>query len=293
MIMASNPETTPLFRHIYEMHLENSNNVKIVQSSIYDNPYLNPSKRDAYVKQWKGTRYEKMQLLGQLDWTQDGALWNMDLINTTRIPKADTIYNTLNNIANPDKSRMQYRNPYQFFRYFIICVDPAMSVSETSDETGIIIAALGSDGHVYIIEDLTDKYHPDEMAEVVMQARSRYPNLYVGIETNQGGMYVLNALKIKDPMIRMIEEGGILIDIKATQNKMTRAQHIVILWDKRIAHIVGKMDKLEQQMIFYTGKQGQKSPDRFDAMVMACQQLAIEQQFKQSPVNISSFPRLR
>ena len=34
----------------------------------------------------------------------------------------------------------------------VVAIDPAVSVGEDSDETGIIVAGLGVDGHGYILE---------------------------------------------------------------------------------------------------------------------------------------------
>lgn len=297
MIMTANPETTPIFRHLWDMHLTNPKDVVIVPSSIYENPYLEPKKRQIYINQWKGTRYEKMQLLGILDWSVDGALWTQKLIDETRcgspIPGA-ILHDHISQIANPNPKQQFYlRNPMAFFYRILIAVDPAMSVSEKSDETGIIIAALGMDNHVYILEDLSGKWSPDEMAEIVQQALTKYPSAQVAIETNQGGMYVIDALKTKIPYIQAPPSGGsnhLIIDVKVHQSKMTRAQHVVILWDQKTAHIVGSMPKLEQQMIYYTGDSKQKSPDRFDAMVMAVQELSFNQQ-NVSP-GTSSLPRM-
>jgi phage terminase large subunit-like protein len=279
MIMSTNPETTPIFRHLYELHINSPEICKLVHSSIHDNPYLDPIKKDSYVKQWKGTRYEKMQLEGILDWTTDGALWTQELINKTRIslqrgamaPPA-TFQELLYHIANPPNQRQVYTNPLGFFWRFVIAIDPAMSVSETSDETGIIIAAIGKDNHVYILEDLSGKWMPDDVGEIVQQARLRYPNLKVIVETNNGGFWITNALRVKDPTI-----DNNIIPLKVSQGKMTRAQHIVVIWDQLTAHLVGHFPKLEQQMLYYTGQANQKSPDRFDAMVMCCQYLAFEQ----------------
>jgi phage terminase large subunit-like protein len=43
-------------------------------------------------------------------------------------------------------------------------IDPAISVSETADETSIIVARLSSDGHGYVLEDASGKMSPIEWA---------------------------------------------------------------------------------------------------------------------------------
>ena len=73
--------------------------------------------------------------------------------------------------------------------------------------------------------------------------------------------------------------------IHAHQNKMTRAQPIVVLWDQNRAHIVGNMKELEQEMCEYTGDEKQKSPNRLDAMVYACQWCLLEPNMKVATSN--------
>jgi len=40
----------------------------------------------------------------------------------------------------------------------VVAVDPAGSANAKSDETGIIVLGLGTDGLVYVLADLTGKY---------------------------------------------------------------------------------------------------------------------------------------
>ena len=47
----------------------------------------------------------------------------------------------------------------------IIVNDPAVTANANSDETGIIVSALGEDERYYILEDKTGKYSPDEWSE--------------------------------------------------------------------------------------------------------------------------------
>lgn len=288
MIITANPETTPIFRHLWDLHLSNPNEAIIIGSSIFDNPYLDPKKREIYVNQWAGTRYEKQRLLGELDWTVDGALWTQQLINQSRIihPTINnpTIHQQLEHLANPNPNRRMLHNPLQMFKRIAIAVDPAMSLGEKADETGIVVAAQSYDNHLYVLEDLSAKHSPDQMAECVIQLLQAYPSANVVIETNQGGMYVIDALKTKLPHHQI---DTIIREVKVHQGKMTRAQHVVIFWDRKTAHLLGRMPKLEQQMIYYTGDTNQKSPDRLDAMVSALSYLSNEP----SPLIPRNLPR--
>ncbi len=52
----------------------------------------------------------------------------------------------------------------------VVAIDPAVSVSENSDETGIVVCGLGQDGDGYVLEDASGKYPPLDGRS----ARSRY-----------------------------------------------------------------------------------------------------------------------
>ncbi len=298
MIITANPETTPVFRHLWDMHLSDPKSCRVVSSSIHDNPYLNPEKRAKYVAQWKGTRYEKLQLDGVLDWSCDGALWTKELIDSTRrlsYPNASFQENVQQaaNMATDSRGNKLFigNDPFALFLFYVIAIDPANSTSENSDETGIIISGYGRDHHIYILEDLSGKYLPDDIAEIVLNARRQYFNAKVLVETNSGGHWITSCLTAREKNLivsKRPEEGGDIISISVSDSKMTRAQHICTLWDQKTAHIVGSLPHLENQMQFYNGEVNQKSPDRFDAMVMTVQYLAFEL-IHQPKINLPRF----
>ena len=45
----------------------------------------------------------------------------------------------------------------------VVAIDPAVSAGDDADETGIIVAALGEDGHGYVLDDLSGRYAPHGM----------------------------------------------------------------------------------------------------------------------------------
>jgi phage terminase large subunit-like protein len=72
-----------------------------------------------------------------------GALWPLDMIERARISPA----------AIPAMKRV------------VISIDPAVSVGDNSDETGIIVAGLGEDELGYVLADGSGKYLPHEWAK--------------------------------------------------------------------------------------------------------------------------------
>ena len=112
----------------------------VVRGSTYDNrANLAPSFFSQIVRRYEGTRLGRQELNAELLEDTEGALWNLDLIEASRKPKDHV----------PDLKRI------------VIALDPAVSVSETSDATGIVVAGIGHDGRGYVLDDLSGKYCAD------------------------------------------------------------------------------------------------------------------------------------
>jgi predicted phage terminase large subunit-like protein len=155
-------------------------------------------------------------------------------------------------------------------RRIVIAVDPAVSNHEGSDETGIIVAGLGQDNHVYIIEDLSGRYAPTEWAARAVCAYHRHQADRVVIERNQGGLMAEGTIRVQDGNVPITA-------VHASRGKVTRAEPISALYEQGRVHHVGNFSKLEDQLTSFTsdfdrGRAG-FSPDRLDALVWACTEL--------------------
>ena len=58
----------------------------------------------------------------------------------------------------------------QTMRRVVIAVDPSGGSGRGNDETGIIVAGLGEDGHVYMLGDASGKMSPDSWARRAVDA---------------------------------------------------------------------------------------------------------------------------
>src|ERR1700680_2075836 len=95
----------------------------------------------------------------------------------------------------------------------VVAIDPAISIGEDSDETGIVVGGLGVDGHGYILEDLSGKYAPAEWARKAVAAYKRHQADRVIAEINQGGLMV-------EQTIRMIDANVPYRGVHAKRGKM-------------------------------------------------------------------------
>jgi hypothetical protein len=127
--------------------------VVISRGSTFENrANLAPAFLDSIVRKYQGTRIGRQELNAEILEDIEGALWSQDLIEVCRIPQG----------SEPPMRRI------------VVAIDPAVSVSETSDLTGLVIAGLGTDGHGYILQDLSGKYSPVEWAQKAIAAYRRH-----------------------------------------------------------------------------------------------------------------------
>lgn len=174
----------------------------------------------------------------------DGAMWTDELLAQNRRASGEQV---------PD------------FLRIVIAVDPSGCSGpedKRSDEVGIAVCALGTDGHGYLLEDLSGRYGPEDWAVVVDSAYSRHRADCVVGEDNFGGDMVRAVLQAKNPNLPYKA-------VKATRGKVVRAEPIAALYEQNKVHHVGYFPDAEDQLCGFTtaGYMGLKSPDRADSII--------------------------
>lgn len=268
---------------------DRSSRTVITTGRMRDNEYLAPSSVKDLEEKFQGSRFARLELDGIIDFDVDGAYWTQKALDQSRVGSPDkhapprAHLDRLVNPPNP-KNHRYFHNPIDYFKLIVIATDPAMTVSSNSDDTGIIVAGMSFTGHFYVLEDRSGKHTPEQTTRIIQELRNTYRTPFVVAESNQGGEWIRLAMRAVDPSIDRD-----LKLISVSQNKMTRAQPLVILWDQGKAHLCGFFPELENQMTTYTGDPSQKSPDRFDAMTLAMQYISLEPVYTTS--NFTSLPR--
>lgn len=178
----------------------------------------------------------------------ENALWKIDQIEKHRVDETEL----------PDFVRV------------VVAIDPAVSNSETSDETGIIVAALGDNGHGYVLEDGSGKMAPSVWAKKAIELYHHHQADRIVAEINQGGALVENTIRVMDDSVAYA-------GVHASRGKVVRAEPVQALYVREKVHHVGTFVELEAQMLGYEPGV-RKSPDRMDALVWALTELFPPQQ---------------
>ncbi len=207
---------------------------------------LAPSFLAAVLRQYEGTRLGRQELDAELLEDVPGALWRRAAIDEARVATAPSL------------------------RRVVVAVDPAVSSREQADETGIIVAALGQDGHCYVLADLSGRYRPHEWALRAVAAFWAHRADRIVAEANSGGDMV-------EATLRNIDRNVPYKPVHATRGKVLRAEPVAALYEQSRVHHVGAFPALEDQMCGFTSDFDRAaagySPDRVDALVWALTEL--------------------
>lgn len=204
----------------------------------------------------KGTALERQELEGEMLDDIDGALWRIKNIDDNRLilPDGDDYMERLFQVVNPLR--------------IVIGVDPAVTSTESSDETGIVVGAKGADGRGYVLEDLSGTYRPEDWPPVVIEAAERWQIDRVVAEVNNGGDYIGTVLRAAG------YKGGYDV-VRATRGKERRAEPVAMAYQKGRGVHVGLFPELEEQMTSFVPGETKKSPDRLDALVWTMTYLGV------------------
>jgi PBSX family phage terminase large subunit len=176
------------------------------------------------------TKFENLHRYNHLflgEWLDDaeGMLWNREIINRSRIPSA------------PELVRK------------IVAIDPAITANIGSDETGIVVLGKDDRGRIYVLEDLSGKYSPNEWSSLASSAVIRHGADCIVAEKNQGGEMVEAVIRQNDNRTRVKL-------VTATKGKYVRAEPTYSLYEQSKVFHVGNFPILESQMITFDPDKG-------------------------------------
>lgn len=231
--VSTTPKPKPLLRELLQ---RSDGSVAVTKGSTFDNASnLAPKALQEFLARYEGTRLGRQELLGELIEDVEGALWTLSLIEANRAALPDGIVRR------------------------VVSVDPAVTNTSDSDETGIVIVSRDRNGHGYVEADHSMRGTPLEWAERVVAVFDEYECDAVVVEINQGGDMVTQTLRTVRSMLPIRE-------VRATKGKRLRAEPISAMYEQGRIHHVKEFADLEGQMITWT-PDDPRSPDRLDALV--------------------------
>ena len=240
VIVSTTPKPIPILRAILK-----APDTMTTRATTLDNAAnLDPSTLRFYVNKYGGTSLGRQELDGELIEDLEGALWTRLMIEACRVERA----------------------PGEWKRV-VVAIDPAGGASRTSDETGIIVAAVGQDGDGYVLKDASGRYSPEGWARKAVECYEDFQADRIVAEANFGGAMVEGTIRAVSPNVPVKM-------VTASRGKAVRAEPVVALYEQGRVHHLRNLTLLEDQLCGWApGASG--SPDRLDALVWAITELML------------------
>jgi predicted phage terminase large subunit-like protein len=153
----------------------------------------------------------------------------------------------------------------------VVAVDPSGSDdvdNADNDAIGIVVAGLGTDGNVYLLEDCTVKAGPATWGKIATDAFDRHNADVIVGETNFGGAMVKQVIQTARARTNFKA-------VTASRGKVQRAEPFSALYEQGKIRHVGEFTELEDELNAFStvGYLGEKSPNRADALFWALAEL--------------------
>lgn len=221
----------------------------LYQFSSYDNPFL--SKDDVKELEDEMQRMNpamvQQEIYAQFVDGAAGELWDEVIIERHRIKVA------------PELVRIT------------VNIDPAISATTKSDETGITVTGRDEAKNMYVLEDCSGTYSPEQWGAEALRLVEKWGADCVVAEKNQGGDMVESVLRSMGVKVRVKL-------VTATKGKYVRAEPVYGMYEQGKVFHVGYHNKLEAQMCSFTSDL-KTSPDRVDSLVWGLTDLMSAPQF--------------
>ena len=241
MVVTTTPRPSPI---IISLAKRAGRDVHLTKGNTFENyENLADSALAQLKEKYEGTRLGRQELYADILDDHEGALWSYASIDENRIEKKHM----------PDLTRV------------VVAIDPAVTNNVTSDETGIVVCGVGTDGKYYVLEDASLKDSPDRWGRKAVDCYYLHNADRIVAEVNNGGDLV-------ERLIRTIDPDVPYTPVTASRGKLVRAEPIAALYEQKKVHHVGSFAVLEDQMCSYVAGV-KKSPDRLDALVWALTEL--------------------
>ena len=204
----------------------------------HDNPYINRDALTILAEDMSSLSYRQEILAQDVD-EVPGALWKRDWIEQGRLV-----------------------TPPEHLARVVVGIDPAVTSTAQSDETGIIVAGIGVDKHGYVLADSSGRYSADGWARKSLNLLELYEGDRIIAEDNNGGELV-------EATIRTLNHAAPITRVHASRGKAARAEPVAALYEQGKVHHVGQFGTLEDQLCSWEPTSSHRSPDRLDALVWA------------------------
>lgn len=228
--------------------------VHVIRGSTFDNKAnLSPLVIEELRRRYEGTAVGKQELYGEIIEAFEGALFaRLDIENYRVDDVPDNVVAT------------------------VVGVDPSLTGED--DEMGIVVVSRDADKHMYVLADRSVMAVGRAAALDAWRTVAEFGADKLIVEENLGKRWMQQVFT--DAYFELMKQGVFpantqppLVRVDARTGKRTRGEPVAMRCEQGRLHMVGRFQKLEDQMATFTAWGQRESPDRLDALVHACRWL--------------------
>ena len=269
-IAATTPKPRPLLKRMLSGEIKG---IVHTHATMYDNPHLEQSVKDALEDTYAGTDIGAQELHGRLIDEVSEALWTRATLEQTRV-RADEVPELKRISVGVDPSGGAGEQGIVVVGKSGLLLPSALPGSSLDREDALLARAQAQERpqhHGFVLDDRSCKLSPDQWGRRAVQAAVDWEADELTCEVNYGGAMAVATLRTA------AEALGVDIPIRtvtATRGKVVRAQPVAALAAQGRWHMAGVFEELEDQLATWYSELGW-SPDRLDAMVWPAWQMKL------------------
>lgn len=258
LIIMTTPKATPKLIEYVQSHEEGDDNIQIITGSTYDNKAnLSKAFMGSIVSKYEGTSIAQQELHGKLILSNPSALWQMETINRNLVKERE-IPKMLEICLGADPAILSRKS------------NVGKRTGRTPDKCGLMLSGLGDDGFVYVMENFSGSFSPEQMVDRICMIHDTYSKacqkFSIVVEVNTIGEETLKM------MFRNKNRLDVYKTIKpyfSTVSKLARAQPYALMSEQDKIKYADKasLAPLFTELSSFTGDG--KSPDLMDSAVFS------------------------
>lgn len=285
-IAATTPKPRPLLKRMLSGEISG---IVHTHATMYDNPHLEQSVKDALEETYAGTDIGAQELHGRLIDEVAEALWTRATLEETRVRPEEVPELARISVGVDPSGGAGEQGIVVVGKSGLLLPGGELSAEEilrsgqaaaSAAMTEMLIrqargarerGAVRPQHHGYVLDDRSCKLAPDQWGRRAVQAAIDWEADEIVAETNYGGAMCVATLRTA------AEALGVNIPIRtvtATRGKAVRAQPVAALSAQGRWHMAGVFPELEDQLATWYAELGW-SPDRLDAMVWPAWQMKL------------------
>lgn len=274
-----------VIQHLMALHAADPEAYPMVRGSTFDNPLLSRKYIKSECQKYTGQEFGE-EIMGLVYAQAQGASYKQAWLDKHRRTPAEV----------PRLARK------------IVVVDPSLVSGGGADDKGIVVGGDDGRGHIYVTEDLSGPWTPEEWGDIVVRQCAEEDCAGCVLETNHMGEQAAFTVKSRAAIYRSREfPAGLQIRMLGRDDGKpfpTRRAGIIYIREKYArtdkqaraggpaseteaghVHLVGDgFAVLEAQLTTYVGGTGQRSPNQYDAYNYLVAELAdLAEEVKRAP----------